>query len=281
MLFQWRKLERQGALMAVSAGKAVVPASELAAARAEISKLQRVLGKKTLDNEIRKEAVAYAAEKSGLRAPMPMRCAASRRRDGRQRLAAAEGATTPAVEPGARAGAPTASRSSATRVRPSPPRSSRTAATERSWRSGRGRTKCCRASPCARCSSRPWRSASAQGRPFLRDIPFSSCPTTAAAASRTRSGTSPVRWASHRSTQRYAARWAPAWHPRAGPAGRPDDRAPRQLRLGGGIRRAAGLRRRGADGSVSFCAAGRRASDRGRTAATRRWLEAVRPPLGY
>ena len=52
LLFQWRKLERQGALMAVSAGKAVVPASELAAARAEISKLQRVLGKKTLDNEI-------------------------------------------------------------------------------------------------------------------------------------------------------------------------------------------------------------------------------------
>ena len=49
MLFQWRKLDRQGALMAVSAGEAVVPASELAAARAEISKLQRVLGKKTLE----------------------------------------------------------------------------------------------------------------------------------------------------------------------------------------------------------------------------------------
>ena len=52
LLFQWRKLERQGALMAVSAGEAVVPASELAAARAEIAKLQRVLGKKTLENEI-------------------------------------------------------------------------------------------------------------------------------------------------------------------------------------------------------------------------------------
>lgn len=34
LLFQWRKLERQGALTAVSAGEAVVPASELAAARA-------------------------------------------------------------------------------------------------------------------------------------------------------------------------------------------------------------------------------------------------------
>ena len=57
LLFQWRKLERQGALTAVSAGEAVVPASELAAARAEIAKLQRVLGKKTLENEILKEAV--------------------------------------------------------------------------------------------------------------------------------------------------------------------------------------------------------------------------------
>lgn len=33
LLFQWRKLERQGALTAVSAGEAVVPASELAAAQ--------------------------------------------------------------------------------------------------------------------------------------------------------------------------------------------------------------------------------------------------------
>lgn len=63
LLFQWRKLEREGALTAVSAGESVVPASELAAARAEIAKLQRILGKKTLENEILKEAVEYAAEK--------------------------------------------------------------------------------------------------------------------------------------------------------------------------------------------------------------------------
>lgn len=44
LLFQWRKLEREGALTAVSAGESVVPASELAAARAEIAKLQRILG---------------------------------------------------------------------------------------------------------------------------------------------------------------------------------------------------------------------------------------------
>ncbi len=71
LLFQWRKLERQGALVAVSAGQAVVPASELAAARAQIAKLQRVLGKKTLENEILKEAVEYAAEKKWIaRSPL-------------------------------------------------------------------------------------------------------------------------------------------------------------------------------------------------------------------
>ena len=71
LLFQWRKLERQGALTAVSSGEAVVPASELAAARAEISKLQRVLGKKTLENEILKEAVEYSVAKKWLaRSPL-------------------------------------------------------------------------------------------------------------------------------------------------------------------------------------------------------------------
>ena len=69
LLFQWRKLERQGALTAVFAGEAVVPASELAAARAEIAKLQRVLGKKTLENEILKEAVEYATEKKWIARP--------------------------------------------------------------------------------------------------------------------------------------------------------------------------------------------------------------------
>lgn len=71
LLFQWRKLEREGGLTAVSAGESVVPASELAAARAEIAKLQRILGKKTLENEILKEAVEYAAEKKWIaRSPL-------------------------------------------------------------------------------------------------------------------------------------------------------------------------------------------------------------------
>lgn len=71
LLFAWRRLEREGALVAVGAGEAVVPASELAAARTEIAKLQRVLGKKTLENEILKEAVEIATAKEWIaRSPL-------------------------------------------------------------------------------------------------------------------------------------------------------------------------------------------------------------------
>jgi transposase len=70
-LFNWRKLEREGALTAVQAGESVVPASELAAARAEIAQLQRMLGKKTLEAEILKEAVEFARSKKWIaRAPL-------------------------------------------------------------------------------------------------------------------------------------------------------------------------------------------------------------------
>lgn len=46
LLFTWRKLDREGALVALNPGRAVVSASELAAVRAEIATLQRVLGKR-------------------------------------------------------------------------------------------------------------------------------------------------------------------------------------------------------------------------------------------
>ena len=68
LLFQWRKLERQGALTAVSAGEAVIPASELAAARAEIAKLQRVLGRKPWRTKSLRKPWSTPQKKSGLRA---------------------------------------------------------------------------------------------------------------------------------------------------------------------------------------------------------------------
>jgi transposase len=70
-LFNWRKLDREGALTAVGAGESVVPASDLAAARAQISQLQRLLGKKTMENEILKEAVELARERKWIaRSPL-------------------------------------------------------------------------------------------------------------------------------------------------------------------------------------------------------------------
>ncbi|EHX5809233.1 hypothetical protein K2D02_004240, partial [Shigella dysenteriae] len=47
-------------LTAVATGEDVVPASELAAAIKQINQLQRLLGKKTMEVEILKEAVEYA-----------------------------------------------------------------------------------------------------------------------------------------------------------------------------------------------------------------------------
>ncbi|HBO5114250.1 hypothetical protein I5K46_24590 [Pseudomonas aeruginosa] len=48
---------KDGSPSAVSAGEAVVPASELADALKQIRKLRRILGKKTMEAEILKEAV--------------------------------------------------------------------------------------------------------------------------------------------------------------------------------------------------------------------------------
>ncbi|WP_264971930.1 IS3 family transposase [Klebsiella variicola] len=62
-LFLWRKQYQEGSLTAVAAGEQVVPASELAAAMKQIKELQRLLGKKTMENEVLKEAVEYGRNK--------------------------------------------------------------------------------------------------------------------------------------------------------------------------------------------------------------------------
>ncbi|HFE2915098.1 TPA: IS3 family transposase [Klebsiella pneumoniae] len=62
-LFLWRKQYQEGSLTAVAAGEQVVPASELAAAMKQIKELQRLLGKKTMENELLKEAAEYGRGK--------------------------------------------------------------------------------------------------------------------------------------------------------------------------------------------------------------------------
>lgn len=64
-LFLWRKQYQDGSLTAVTSGEQVVPASELAAAMKQIKELQRMLGKKTMEVELLREAVDIGRQKSG------------------------------------------------------------------------------------------------------------------------------------------------------------------------------------------------------------------------
>lgn len=63
MLFTWRRLAKEGKLSAIRAGEEVVPASEVKHLHVRIRELERLLGKKTMENEILKDAVKLAREK--------------------------------------------------------------------------------------------------------------------------------------------------------------------------------------------------------------------------
>ena len=63
VIFKWRRQYEDGSLTAVASGEEVVPASELAAANKQIRELQRLLGKKTMEAEILKEAVEFGRAK--------------------------------------------------------------------------------------------------------------------------------------------------------------------------------------------------------------------------
>lgn len=62
-LFYWRKLMENSGLTAVKAEEMVVPESEVKELKRKIRQLEQVLGKKTLENEILKEAVKLGREK--------------------------------------------------------------------------------------------------------------------------------------------------------------------------------------------------------------------------
>ena len=73
-LFRWRKLMREGALSAVGSNESVVPASEVKELHVRIRELERLLGRKTLENEILKDAVRITREKKLLlRMPLSMK----------------------------------------------------------------------------------------------------------------------------------------------------------------------------------------------------------------
>jgi transposase len=63
LLFHWRRRMAEGGKEAVRTDDAVVSAAELRALEKRIRELERVLGRKTLENEILREAVKVAHEK--------------------------------------------------------------------------------------------------------------------------------------------------------------------------------------------------------------------------
>ncbi len=71
-LFHWRKLLNEGALCAVGAEESVVPLSEVKELQAKVRELERLLGRKTMEVEILKDAIRIAREKKLLlRPPLP------------------------------------------------------------------------------------------------------------------------------------------------------------------------------------------------------------------
>src|SRR3712207_5755913 len=64
-LFTWRRLAAHGALTAAAAGEEVVPASDYRALQEQVRELHRLLGKKTLEAGILKEALQHADPKKG------------------------------------------------------------------------------------------------------------------------------------------------------------------------------------------------------------------------
>ena len=62
-LFTWRRLVAQGALTAAGAEEPVVPASDYRALQGQVRELQRLLGKKTMEAEILKEALEIDTQK--------------------------------------------------------------------------------------------------------------------------------------------------------------------------------------------------------------------------
>jgi transposase len=63
LLFHWRRRMAEGGKEAVRADDAVVSVAEVRALEKRIRELERVLGRKTLENEILREAVKVAHEK--------------------------------------------------------------------------------------------------------------------------------------------------------------------------------------------------------------------------
>jgi transposase len=74
LLFRWRRLMSEGGAMAVGSDEPVVGASEVRKLEERVRDLERLLGRKTMENEILREALNQArAKKQIWRLPSPCR----------------------------------------------------------------------------------------------------------------------------------------------------------------------------------------------------------------
>jgi transposase len=73
-VFKWRRLVEEGTMSVLGADEPVVPESDVKVLKGRIRELERLLGRKTLENEVLKEAIEVAREKKLLsRSPLPKR----------------------------------------------------------------------------------------------------------------------------------------------------------------------------------------------------------------
>lgn len=63
LLFRWKRMRDDGALTGLDKDEAVVPASEVRAMKARIRELERLVGRKTEEAEILKDALELARKK--------------------------------------------------------------------------------------------------------------------------------------------------------------------------------------------------------------------------
>lgn len=64
LLFRWKKLMKDGGMSAIESGDEVVSASELKALNKKVREMERMLGRKTMEAKILREALEMAQSKN-------------------------------------------------------------------------------------------------------------------------------------------------------------------------------------------------------------------------
>ena len=72
LLYRWRRLMSEGGVTAVGSDEAVVGSSEVRKLEERVRDLERLLGRKTMENEILREALTKAGSKKPILRPLSL-----------------------------------------------------------------------------------------------------------------------------------------------------------------------------------------------------------------